>query len=222
MATAARIDLTRALAEDPSGMVRMLRVIYEPISFLHPSRLIDKFVDRATLRILTASRSGWCSLNMRVRDALRLSLECPAPLTLSRHGLFFEPPPQLHRLGLYAGATIMAEEIRRIVRRREREEILQRLGEDVYTFVLRKALFFHVGDLPIGGGMSRKKSLLGRVVEIGRRCITGCLNDLPNPLKVRFPLKFAANDDWSFPKKMEDGAVEALWKFLERLRGRIA
>jgi hypothetical protein len=221
MARVIKFNLKAALDEDPVGVVQMLKIIYEPIGFCHPSWVVGRFCDEACLHILVASRPGWKTLNLRMCNDLKLPMECPPPITLSRHRLFFEPSLRLHRLSLYAGATILSEEIRRVIRRREREKVLELLGADIYNFALRKALFFHVQDLPADCGESQEETLVERILDIGRHCVTGCLGDLPDALKARFQLKFDKDDRWQFGKKCPDGAAEKRWQLLERLQRRI-
>jgi hypothetical protein len=213
MATA---ELRRALDQDPEGVVRMLRLIYEPVTFLHPSRLEEWFPGES-LTVLAGTRETWLAVNRFVQEKLRLKSEYPKPVTEARHGLFFEPPSFLRRLALHAGATLLSAEIRRVVRRRELRELLACLGPEIYQFVLRKAFFFRVRDLP-GFGDGGKKSLVERVEASGRHCITTCLFDLPQTLRERFPLKFAADERWPFARDANRQKAESFWRFLARLR----
>ncbi|MDR3117745.1 MAG: SctK family type III secretion system sorting platform protein [Puniceicoccales bacterium] len=213
----AAVELREALDQDPEGVIRMLRLIYEPVTFLHPSRLVEWFPEKTVLAVLVRTRQGWLAVNRLVRERLRLKLEYPKPITEARHGLFFESPALLRRLARYAGAAFLAAEIRRVVRQRELRELMSCLGSEIYQFVLRKAFFFRMQDLPIPTA-GEKKSLVERVEATGRGCITACLFDLPQTLRERFPLKFAADEQWPFAKGVGRREAEGFWKFLARLR----
>ncbi|MDR2030316.1 MAG: SctK family type III secretion system sorting platform protein [Puniceicoccales bacterium] len=213
-------QLRQALGEDPEGVVRMLHLIYEPITFLHPSRLEELFPSDEVLEILGSSRRPWLAANQFVRKRLRLKLTQPTPLTEPRHSLFFEPLSILRQLALHAGAILLSEEIRRVIRRRERNELLACLGKDIYNFVLRKAFFFRVHSMPLAFGEDGR-SLAERTVTAGRRCVAACLFDLPPALRERFPLKFPVDERWPVVRGTGKQEADVLWQFLVRLRRHI-
>jgi hypothetical protein len=210
----------RAFAETGAQAHRLLRLMYEPLSFLHPARLAQWFPREDDLQILLRTRRGWLTINGWLLEKLGLAMDCPTPPLLPRQCLIFEKVAELRRLALFLGTAIFSREICRIVRRREREEMLAILGPTLHNFALRKALFFQPPPLPMAKENFGGSSIGEKAIAAGKLCLMTCIFDIPPALRERFLLKFSPADGWPFPKKTDKKIVEQLWIFVDRLRSR--
>ncbi|MDR2576481.1 MAG: SctK family type III secretion system sorting platform protein [Puniceicoccales bacterium] len=198
-------------------VARLLRFLYEPVSHMHPSRLLKIFPDAATIHMLAKTRRGWLHLNAMALKKLNLPVTCPMPFLESRQALVYEQPSLLERLSLFLGVTLFAEDIKRVVRRSDLRDLVETFGEDVYVFAMRKSSFFRTHQLPFSAEQFAHLPLKERIVRGGKWCITGCCDDLPPAIKKRFPLKFHRLNEWPFPDAFGVEEVDRLWQFVKRM-----
>ncbi|MDR2677566.1 MAG: Yop proteins translocation protein K [Puniceicoccales bacterium] len=197
----------------------MLQFLYEPLRYLHPLRL-QRWVPGVEIQgSIVRTRRGWDELNGYLLGQLDLDREIILPPLLQRQQLLYAPAETIRRLAKFAGTAVYADEIRRTILRKERDELLRVIGEEVYRFALRKAIFFQPKNIRRESFPSRDKPLPVRVMVAGKFCVAVCLCDLPEALLTRFQLKFRPSENWAFPK-FRKRFTERIWAFLENILAR--
>jgi hypothetical protein len=196
--------------------VEVLQFLYEPLHYLHPLRLRQWVPEVEVREAITRTRRGWDVLNGYLLGQLDLDQEVVLPPLLPRQQLLYASVKTIRRLAKFAGAAICADEIRHTILKREREKLLQVIGDEVYRFALRKAIFFQPKNIRRKLFPGWDKPLSVRVMITGKFCVAACLCDLPEALLARFQLKFRPGENWAFPK-FRKRFTDCVWAFLENI-----
>lgn len=207
----------KAWRESSGPTVRLLRFLYEPASHMWPGRLLKIFPDRKCIDLLSSGRRGWLLFNDRIREQLRLKENCEFPTFEERHKLIYERAELLLRLELFIGSALFSENVRLVVRRGNLDALMEKLGEEIYSFALRKAVFFQAHGLPVPLQEFQSLPLPERIACAGRWCVAACIADLPEAILERFALKFPEEEKWKFPTPMDGESVSQLWQFVQRV-----
>jgi hypothetical protein len=195
---------------------KVLQFLYEPLRYLHPLRLRQCVPEVEVQGVIARTRRGWDALNDHLLGQLNLDRELVLPPLLPRQQLLYAPAEKIRQLAKFAGAAICADEIRHTILKKEREALLRVVGDEIYRFALRKAVFFHPKNIRHDLFPGRDKSLPVRVMITGKFCIATCLCDLPEALLTRFQLKFRPGENWAFPK-FRKRFTNRIWAFLESI-----
>ncbi|MDR0727588.1 MAG: Yop proteins translocation protein K [Puniceicoccales bacterium] len=195
---------------------KVLQFLYEPLRYLHPLRLRQWIPETEIWEAIMRTRRGWDALNGYLLGELNLDRELVLPPLFPRQQLLYAPAEKIRRLAQFAGAAICVDGIRHTVLKKEREKLLNVIGEEVYHFALRKAIFFRPKNVRLDSFPGNDKPLPTRVMIAGKFCVATCLCDLPRALLERFQLKFRPGENWAFPK-FRNGFTDRIWSFLENI-----
>lgn len=213
--------LHKLYCSDPVLAKALFSFLYEPMTYIHRSRLAALGGRKEILDFIASTAVGWRRLNALLMDRFDLNETEIEPFGLPRHGLLFLPRLRLQTLVAYAGVTIFNRDLHFVVLKGERQRLERRLGSAIYHFGLRQAAFFQPPDLPFELEDVSGEDLLQKILNVGKFCILACLSDLPMEFQKRFLLKFRGGDRWIFPEFSEALRLDVLWPFLERLRAKI-
>ncbi|MDR2341212.1 MAG: Yop proteins translocation protein K [Puniceicoccales bacterium] len=195
---------------------KVLQFLYEPLRYLHPLRLRQWVADTEAQKAIMQTQCGWDALNGYLLGQLNLASEIVLPPLLPRQQLLYAPAETIRRLAKFAGAAIWSDEIRRTILKKEREALIHVIGNEIYRFSLRKALFFQPKNIRRDQIPGLDKPLPVRLMIAGKFCVATCLCDLPEALLMRFQLKFRPGENWAFPK-FRKGFTDRVWTFLENI-----
>ncbi|MDR1456741.1 MAG: Yop proteins translocation protein K [Puniceicoccales bacterium] len=195
---------------------KVLQFLYEPIRYLNPVRLRQWIPEAEVQGAIMQTRRGWDALNDYLLTQLNLDREIVLPPLLPRQQLLYASANTIRRLAKFAGVAICADEVRHTILKKEREELLRGIGDEIYSFALRKAIFFRPKNIRLDLLPGTGKSLPTRVIITGKFCVAACLCDLPEALLMRFQLKFRPGENWAFPQ-FRKRFTDRIWTFLQNL-----
>lgn len=169
----------------------LYRAIYDWNAYPHrwalPAWLDVISVPAPVVALLEKTTRGRQRLSQSFRRALRLHEEL-WDFQSPRRRLALLPPATLERLARFAGATVLAPAIARIITRDERRSLTDRIGEDAYLFALRRGRLL-TPTPELSAFLQRDGDLHASVEHAGWRLLAACVEDESPALRLRFRLK---------------------------------
>lgn len=214
------LTLKRNLKIHFAASCRQLSFLYDPLSYIDPSRLSGLIEDSQAMEIIRQSERGHSALNQLLQQLLELPPVTFEILGSPRQNLLLLPPEELLELAKYLGATIFFGEIRRIILKRQKEELLETIGPEIYNYALRQAERYFPKNLPFDGNGVVGKTLPSKILNAGKFCILTSLADVAKPLQERFKLKFPLAEAWIFPKNDNQLQIDSIWQFTARIHSK--
>lgn len=183
---------------------------YLPGGYIHPSRRSEFFHPVMSDEIWQNQR-----LWPRLSDAITKKLNI-------ENDIYFAYPDQswafcllsnekIHRIASYIGAIVVGSRIRSSLARDEVLDWKERLGSDVYEFVMNQARLIK------GYSFKSEFKEFRNIEALGYSVLLSCVNDLPDAVKKRLQLKFHAGAEFSdFDKKTSLDILHSVMLILER------
>ncbi len=160
--------------------------------------------------------------NRKIFKILRQRLGVkPVPLTWFQnepYRLLLFPGEDIMRLLKYVGSILNLEGIKKTVHRPAREELKKYLGEEVYTFALKRSPlyrpFFKNISIPTN---YKTVYTMESIQNTGKYCIECCFAAASNEILARFLLKFPASSKWNFSHAVDFETKNYVFSLLKRL-----
>lgn len=123
----------------------------------------------------------------------------------------------LNKLILFAGAVIYADKIKKIVLKKQLDEMRTSIGEEALFFATKRASLI----TPLIPKITPKEKISvpmrEDLEEVGRLCLERCLAGEDGALLERLKLKFPATITWNFNTKPLEEEKTKSWNFLYRI-----
>ena len=131
--------------------------------------------------------------------------------------ILFIPTHALEQLMMYVGIIIIAEKIKKVVDKKNREELIENIGEDMYEFAIKRAslyrprlAFFVIPEKLYA------ETLYNTAKNIGKYAIECCMAGVTGEITKRLILKFP-KQKWTFSHIVDSSTKERLFSFFNQL-----
>ncbi|MDR1458479.1 MAG: Yop proteins translocation protein K [Puniceicoccales bacterium] len=209
-----QLDYIRnSLRKDPKVFSEICDFNNNVVNYLHEDHLAELGCEKAILLELARNPRTRTALNTYIAKRLNLG-KWYGDFSEQRYGLCLLSLDAISLLGVYLGAVIHGDEIRRIVHHDELKQLKDQIGE-AYNFSMKSAdLLFKRSQidamaLPVFSG-----DIYSKIVKTGRFVLSACLATVPEDLARKFILKFPKNETWDFA---QEASVAECWEFTRKI-----